>query len=153
MTNYPTVKIWPPALFWGLMALGIFLQIFWPVYLDMGRPGDVIGSLVFLTGPLIVMMTLRHLQTRGVAFDFFKTPMDVLVEDGPYKFSRNPLYVGLILAMFGFAIMTRNSWLILMPAIFGVCLNYLVIKPEEKYLLETLGVEYSSYQSRVRRWI
>lgn len=76
-----------------------------------------------------------------------------LVQHGPYRFTRNPMYVGATLTYAGIAIGMNVAWpVILLPLVLWT-LYLLVIREEEKYLGETFGEEYASYRKRVRRWI
>jgi protein-S-isoprenylcysteine O-methyltransferase Ste14 len=76
-----------------------------------------------------------------------------LVTWGPYRFSRNPMYVGLVLAYMGEAGILRQFWpLILLPLIVTY-LNCVVIPVEEARLVEAFGSEYEQYRAMVRRWI
>ena len=76
-----------------------------------------------------------------------------LVTSGPYRFTRNPMYVGLILAYLGEAGLQKQIWpVVLLPLVIGY-LNWTVIPVEEAKLSEVFPEEYGEYRSRVRRWI
>jgi protein-S-isoprenylcysteine O-methyltransferase Ste14 len=76
-----------------------------------------------------------------------------LVTWGPYRFTRNPMYIGLTLAYLGEAGMLRQAWpLALLPLVLAYA-NWTVIPVEEARLLEVFGDEYAAYQWRVRRWV
>lgn len=78
---------------------------------------------------------------------------NALIEDGPYRISRNPLYVGLLALYVGLALLAPTGWgLLLFPA--AVLLVWWgAIEPEEHYLRERLGEPYDAYRRRVRRWL
>ena len=80
-------------------------------------------------------------------------PTDAIVVRGPYRFSRNPIYLAMLLLQIGFGIWANSLWFIALAAISGVLLWWGVISREEEYLDQKFGAEYVSYQSRVRRWI
>ena len=76
-----------------------------------------------------------------------------LVTCGPYRFSRNPMYVGLVLAYIGEAGILRQFWpLVLLPLVVAY-LNWVVVPVEEARLTEAFGAEYERYGAMVRRWI
>ena len=80
-------------------------------------------------------------------------PTEAIVVRGPYRFSRNPIYVAMLLLQVGIGIWANSLWFIALSAIFGVLLWWGVISREEEYLERKFGAEYASYRSRVRRWI
>jgi protein-S-isoprenylcysteine O-methyltransferase Ste14 len=75
-----------------------------------------------------------------------------LVTTGPYRYSRNPMYVGMAVVYIGIVILTNIAWpLVFLPVVL-VALTYLVIRREERYLRGAFDSEYREYSSRVRRW-
>jgi protein-S-isoprenylcysteine O-methyltransferase Ste14 len=76
-----------------------------------------------------------------------------LVMWGPYRFSRNPMYIGLILAYLGEAGILKQAWPILLLPLIAAYLNWIVIPVEEARLTEAFGAEYGQYRAKVRRWI
>jgi protein-S-isoprenylcysteine O-methyltransferase Ste14 len=76
-----------------------------------------------------------------------------LVEHGPYRFTRNPMYTGLTLAYLGLMALFNSGWALLILAIVLVALKHLVIDREETYLQREFGADYDAYRRRVRRWI
>lgn len=80
-------------------------------------------------------------------------PTTALVEDGPYRYSRNPIYLSFTLFMLGIGLFFSNLWLIVMCGIVLVVVHYGVILREERYLSQLFGERYESYKRRVRRWL
>ena len=80
-------------------------------------------------------------------------PTSAIVTDGPYRFSRNPIYVALTLLSAGIALWVNSFWMLglLIPTL--VVMTIAVIGPEEQYLERKFGAEYLDFKSRVRRWI
>ena len=76
-----------------------------------------------------------------------------LVTWGPYRFSRNPMYVGLVLAYLGEAGVLKQVWPILLLPLTLAYLNWIVIPVEEARLTEVFGGDYERYQEKVGRWI
>jgi protein-S-isoprenylcysteine O-methyltransferase Ste14 len=76
-----------------------------------------------------------------------------LVTTGIYRFTRNPMYVGLALVLLAWAMFLSSPWGLLGPLVFALYMNRFQIMPEEKILLGMFGTAYSAYQSKVRRWL
>jgi protein-S-isoprenylcysteine O-methyltransferase Ste14 len=145
--------MWPP------IALGIPLLIGILVTALAGDPFTIPSSGTRIIGvillvvfgfwngwALVVMAANRTALLPGGA-------TRVVLDRGPFRFSRNPLYVGLILLDVALALLWPSVWaLILVPV--GIALLYWgAIAPEEKYLSTKFGADYDDYRRRVRRWL
>ena len=110
------------------------------------------GAIVFAVGAVIAgwgWVTFRRARTTTVP----GRSSSRLVTWGPYRVSRNPMYVGLAVAYLGEAILLHQGWPpVLLPLVFAY-VNCIVIPVEEAKLTEVFGAEYGSYQRRVRRWL
>ena len=80
-------------------------------------------------------------------------PVETLVLAGPYRYTRNPMYLGMLLLYLGTALLTRLSWAVVFAPVVILLVNRIVIAREEAYLTRRFGSEYAAYRSRVRRWI
>ncbi len=80
------------------------------------------------------------------------TTPEILIE-GPYRFTRNPMYLMMVLTCVGFAIILASAWILLLSPLCGVITYLTAIRHEEVYLEEKFGDSYRSYKQRVRRWI
>ena len=80
-------------------------------------------------------------------------PTTAIVESGPYRFTRNPIYLGMFLSLIGLAIAFDNLWLLTMLVPFALVIRYGVVAREEAYLERKFGDVYRGYRSRVRRWL
>jgi len=80
-------------------------------------------------------------------------PTTTIVESGPYRFTRNPIYLGMFLGLIGLAIAFDNLWLLVMLVPFVLVIRYGVVGREEAYLDRKFGDIYRGYRSRVRRWL
>jgi protein-S-isoprenylcysteine O-methyltransferase Ste14 len=76
-----------------------------------------------------------------------------LAFEGPYRFSRNPMYLGLTLVQVGLALAADTLWPLLLLPVFVLIIRRAVIGPEERYLEGKFGEPYRAYKARVRRWI
>ena len=116
-------------------------------------PGaGIAGAVVFAIGAIIAgwgLVTFRRARTTTVPGE--KSAQ--LVTWGPYRFTRNPMYVGLTVAYLGEALILRQIWPLLFLPLVLAYVNWVVIPLEETRLLEVFGADYDRYRSRVRRWI
>jgi protein-S-isoprenylcysteine O-methyltransferase Ste14 len=143
----------PPVLFLGALVLGGVLQWLWPLPGFAGRlPLRVVGGALIVLGLALSAAVVRH-------FARAKTPVtplketERLVVSGPYRFSRNPDYLGQTLLAAGLALVLALPWalLALIPTLLLV--RYGVIAREERYLERRFGEEYRALCRRVRRWL
>ena len=91
----------------------------------------------------------RRKQTSMIPF----RPASTLVSTGPYKFTRNPMYVSLALLTLAFAFFLNTWWIVLLLVPALLIVQRFVIVPEEKYLRRRFGTDYEAYTRRVRRWL
>ena len=80
-------------------------------------------------------------------------PTTTIVEGGPYRFTHNPIYLGMFLGLIGLAIAFDNLWLLIVLVPFALVIRYGVVAREEAYLERKFGDVYRGYRSRVRRWL
>ena len=80
-------------------------------------------------------------------------PTAAIVESGPYRFTRNPIYLAMLLGLIGLAIAFDTLWLLVMLVPFALVIRYGVVAREEAYLERKFGDAYRGYQLRVRRWL
>lgn len=116
-------------------------------------PGlPIAGGVVFLVGALIAgwgLATFRRARTTTVPGETSAR----LVTWGPYRATRNPMYVGLILAYLGEAGLLRQVWPLAFLLLVVAYVNWVVIPLEETKLDEAFDGEYEQYRAQVRRWI
>lgn len=150
----PGVRFPPPLLFVGGLAVGWLLDRRVRA-LPLVGDGDVIATV----GTALLAVGLSLMAWGMITFRLARTaivPMrgaSRLVERGPYRFTRNPMYTGMTLAYLGVAAILNSAWPLLALPIVLALLVRLVIRREEAYLLDAFGAEYSAYRARVRRWL
>jgi protein-S-isoprenylcysteine O-methyltransferase Ste14 len=76
-----------------------------------------------------------------------------IIVEGPYKFTRNPMYVMMLLVCIGFAIILAEVWILILTPVCGAIIYFTAIRHEEEYLEEKFGDDYREYRKNVRRWI
>ena len=112
----------------------------------------ILGAIFFVAGLALNIagfVTQKRAGTDPIPFN----PSSRIVAHGPYRFSRNPMYIGLALWTLGLAFLVDCAWMLLAVPIGLVVIDGLVITREERYLERKFGEEYLSYKRRVRRWI
>ena len=108
-------------------------------------------ALMFLGAALAIwgVLTFRRAGTTVLPF----RSAAAMVRDGPYRFTRNPMYVGMTLAYVGLALVFNTMWPVVALPLVLVALVRLVISREEEYLEAVFGDEYLGYKRDVRRWL
>lgn len=142
----------PPFLFAGALALGLIVQAVIPrPILSRAAVGLVAGGLLIAVGlPLSVIVVLLFRRAGTPVSP--RRPSRRLVVAGPYRFSRNPDYLGQALLYGGVALMLNALWLLLMLVPVLILVRYGVIARDERYLENLFGEDYRRYRQRVRRW-
>jgi protein-S-isoprenylcysteine O-methyltransferase Ste14 len=142
-----------PFLIYIVIALcAILLQRLLPLPFIAQSSARLVGVIVMLVNLMFGLPAVRRMLTAKTTLNPHH-PTTALVFSGPYRFSRNPMYVGLTLLFAGLATFFQIPWgLALLPVVVWL-INIWVIVPEEQYLEQKFGAEYSNYKSTVRRWI
>lgn len=111
-----------------------------------------LAALPFAGGGLLGLWALWTFRRHRTTYEPFETPA-ALVVAGPYRFTRNPMYVGLALVLTGIALASRRLPLLLAPLGFVVTINATQIPREEALLAHLFGPTYADYRRRVPRWL
>lgn len=152
--DIPEVVVFPPVVPLATVLSAILMQIFLPLqlfaYLTWYARLPV--GLMLLTAGIGMMASGRHALTSNGTNVPPSLPTLVLVDSGIYRWTRNPLYVGGCLAMFGIAFLCALDWLPLIFPLSLAVLHFGIIKREESYLARKFGEKYLGYASRVPRY-
>ena len=118
-------------------------------------PNQTLASiLILLIGILILIIPVSKFIKSKTTIDPIKfKKVNKLVTSGIYKYSRNPMYLGLLLIVISSSILYLNIYSVTTPMIFYYWINRFQIKREEIFLTEKFGKEYLLYMTRTRRWI
>ena len=142
----------PPLVYLGSMALGVVLHLTWPISLLPRGVTPLLGAAVVLLAIALFLLAVRTLQTAGTPVPG-NQPTTTIVRTGPYRFSRNPIYLAFSLLQLGIALWLNSLWLVL-TLLGPVALMSLVVIPrEERYLEARFPSEYPPYNASVRRWL
>ncbi|HEY7122374.1 MAG TPA: isoprenylcysteine carboxylmethyltransferase family protein [Ktedonobacterales bacterium] len=147
------VRIHPPLLFAAPLVLGVLLGLLFPVeLLPVGTAlivGGGIAGLGFLGIGMPAFLAMRRARTTLNP----NKSSTRLVAGASFRFTRNPLYLGMALGYIGLALMANALWSLLLLPVVLVLMHFLVILPEERNLEQQFGEEYRAYKARVRRWL
>lgn len=154
MSNRLRAPVPPPLLFFAILGAGEvaarlraipFLPDGVAVRLGLGLP-------LFLSALAIGIAAFATFHRHRTSAQFGQ-PVCRLIQSGPYRYSRNPLYVALVLVLLGFAFVLDNGWLLVGAPVLSLALQVLVVAREERFLVELFGEEYVSYRRAVRSWL
>lgn len=151
----PAVHFPPPTLFVLVGLCGSAIESAFPVPLSslLTVPGQmIIGWSAFAFGAVLLLWGLYTFIKVKTAI-YPNQAAAELVAHGPYRFSRNPMYVGLIAMTLGVGLLADNLWMLMLLPAAIVFLTLLVIRREERYLTDAFGDSYRNYQACVRRWL
>jgi protein-S-isoprenylcysteine O-methyltransferase Ste14 len=152
MADHADVAVVPPALVAGSVLLGFALQKVAPNPVLPKRVRRGLGLALTVSAFAVAFSALRELREAHTPFDV-REPTTAVVTTGIYAYTRNPLYLAMMMLYLGIGSL-RNSrwhWLLALPT--AVALQVAVIAREEAYLERKFGAEYLDYKARVRRWI
>ncbi len=142
----------PPFVYLGSLALGLLLHFAWPVWLVSRAVSGPLGGTAVLVAVALFLWAVRTFRTAGTPVPGNR-PTSTIVRTGPYRFSRNPIYLSFSLLQLGVACWANSLWLLvsLIPAL---ALMSLVVIPREEHYLEThFPSDYVPYKASVRRWL
>lgn len=153
--RHANVLVHPPSLYLGGLVTGCLLELLMP--LGPGLAGGAArplwtGLVIAAAGVGIALKAIQLFAEAGTTLPV-RTPTDALVTEGPYNWSRNPIYIALSLFYLGLSIALTSGWaLLLLPAVIFI-MQKGVIEREEVYLAEEFGEDYLAYKKRVPRWL
>ena len=142
----------PPAIFGGALALGVLAQRLRPLPLAPRRLARPFGALLALGGLALggwAVWTFRQADTPVEPWE----PATTLVSDGPFRFSRNPIYLAMTLLGAAVALLTNAAWVLATTLTAAGIVEKGVIEREERYLARRFGQPYADYRASVRRWL
>ncbi len=149
----PLLGIKPPLV--GFALIGIGVGIYFAANARIFPEGwvqFVVGVPLIVGGFVFGMLANVKFHRLGTD-DRFSKPTSQIVQDGLFRYSRNPMYVGMIVIVTGAMLTLNSAWsLFVLPALY-LYLHYGVIRREEAYLEQRFGDEYRANRGRVRRWL
>lgn len=145
----------PPFLYLACLVLGFALDRLLPLPLSYPEAGlicSIGGGALIVTGVAIMAVGARNFSRAGTPVPS-NQPVRALVTSGIHGWSRNPIYVGMLLLYAGIGIAARSPWILILALPLFVILRYGVVAREEAYLERRFGETYREYKAHVRRWL
>jgi len=145
----------PPLLVLVCLVLGFGLSWLlplriWPVGTNRAL---VVAGVAVVVASFIWLIWSARTMVRGGSSLPVHHPTANLVIRGPYRWSRNPIYAGMVLAFLGLGLARGSWWFVVLAVVVALLLRWGVILREEAYLERKFGDEYRDYAKRVRRWL
>jgi protein-S-isoprenylcysteine O-methyltransferase Ste14 len=137
-----------------LIALPIIVHFLYPILTLVPKPYGYLGILVMALGLAIQSQAAKLFRDAGTSFSLEgdEGSASSLVTSGPFRYSRNPIYLGMLLWLLGLAILLGSLSAFVFPILVFVLANFVLIPIEERSMQEKFGEAYLEYKSRVRRW-
>ena len=148
----PGVIAPPPFIYAGALAAGLLVNRLLRLRLLPRRLARTLGPLVIVSGFQVGLLGFREVRRAGSNVDPHR-PVTAIVTGGPYRFTRNPMYLGLTLMYVGISALANALSPILLLPVVQRLMRRGVIEREERYLERKFGDEYLEYKGRVGRWI
>jgi len=147
------VRFPPPAVYVGFILLG--WGLLYAAALPIPGPRSVsllAGVVIILAGFWLVADAGKLFKRTGQEPAPWK-PTPELVLSGAYRFTRNPMYLGMTCIQAGLGVAVNNLWITVLAPFSLLAVHFLAVMPEERYLSEKFGKSYRSYLSKVRRYL
>lgn len=150
--KYPNPRVIapPPLLYLGGLAVGYGFHWLWPW--RSFQHLLVLGIVLAALGIAIALWAVRTMVRAKTPVDPSRSPTH-LVRQGPFRWSRNPIYLSMTAASLGVALALNNGWMVLWMIPVLVTMRYGVILREEQFLSDKFGTPYHEYLRQVRRWL
>ena len=143
-----------PPIAWALAVLaGLALNWLMPLpFLPAAVPTGWVGGAVFAIALALVAWAIVTMTRAGSNVPT-NMPTTTIVDTGPYRFTRNPIYLGMFVGLVSLAVAFNSLWVLMTLVPFALVIRYGVITREEAYLERKFGDVYRRYRARVRRWL
>ena len=148
----PGVVARPPLLYLGAFLIVLVCRWFWPMPIDAAGRGLLPGLMLVALGAGVAIWGRRTMKAAGTNINP-TLPAKAIVSSGPFRFSRNPLYLSLTTIYLGLTLAVNTWWgiVVLIPLL--IVMHRGVVLREERYLEQKFGQSYRQYRSRVRRYL
>ena len=148
----PGVRLHPPIIYGISILSAIGLNNIWPLVMPLGLHGRPLGLALVAIAVAVAVWSLLEFH-RGDTDVRPDKPDSTLLTSGPYRFTRNPLYIVLTLMQLTAAVWLNNLWILLLTIPSVIVITFYAIAKEEHYLEKLFGQKYRNYKQRVRRWL
>ena len=146
------MRIKPPHIAITLLFLSWLASYKFPQLNIVKNPYNKIGIIILVMGLSLTFYSFYLFKKNKTPILPGEKPKFIVME-GPYKFTRNPMYFGVSTALLGAAVYFGNLLSFLSPIIFFLAMNYYYVPFEEKLMENLFGKKYMNYRKKVRRWV
>lgn len=148
----PGVIAPPPLILLAALLIGWVIAVVWPVRLLGPAAGYALAAVCGVAGITVGVWCALLFRRAGTSLEPWRSST-ALVVTGPYRYSRNPVYIAQILVYLAVALAVDNGWMLatLVPAV--LIFQVGVVQREERYLESKFGDAYRRYKATVRRWL
>ena len=150
----PSIFLPPPLIFFVFLGIGFLLDYLFPFTLFRlpSSPRIICSGILLVTSGYLALGSIIVLLRNQTPFDPSKPTLKI-VRQGPFRFSRNPMYLALLVLLAGVAVFTGSIWMCLAVPALVLVLDVGAVRPEEEYLERNFGGRYLEYKAKVRRWL
>ena len=152
----PQLPVLPPVLPLAALIAAVALDWLLPLHFLMAPVAfnlQVIVGVLLAAGAIWLAVTARRLFDREGTNTIPTQPALKIVTSGPYRFTRNPMYLGMILLLLGVSLIFSLEWGVILTPVLWLVLDRLIVVREEAYLRRKFGTEYEALLNRTRRWL
>jgi protein-S-isoprenylcysteine O-methyltransferase Ste14 len=142
----------PPSYLLIFLLFAIGLHFVLPIAHIVPFPYNLVGLLLIAIGIWLNLWADGLFKTNETTVKPFEKS-SALILDGPFRFTRHPMYLGMVIGLLGLAILLRSLVTFFVTIAFAITMTVVFIHPEEKAMKEAFGNEYLDYKARVRRWV
>ena len=135
-----------------LLVLSVLLNLIFPVPAFLSQPSTYSGCLFIGLGFVLALWSRSLFLRNSTTLQSSEEPTS-LVTSGPFRISRNPIYLGMAAILLGVAVLLGTLVTFAFPVLFVMLIGFLIIPGEERNLEKIFGEQYREYKKRVRRWI
>jgi protein-S-isoprenylcysteine O-methyltransferase Ste14 len=147
------MRIVPPLWIVILLVIGLCIHWLLPTRDILDWRCYPAGIILFVLGIFSVFWAGSLFRKRGTEILPHSPTNKLLMMDGPYRFTRNPMYLGMTLVLLGIAFFVGTLPMFLVPVVFFCIINFVFIPFEEAKMQRQFGDQFANYKQRVRRWI
>ena len=147
-----TNKILPPRVFQIAIVTIVAIHFLCPVWYMYCSLWRFVGLIPIVFGAYLNIYSDWLIKKHNTTIKPFEKPKS-LIEEGPFRYSRNPIYMGMVLIILGGSLLSGSVLSLIVPIVFALILHFKYIIVEEDILANQFGINYKNYKSKVHCWI
>ncbi len=153
--DHAGVYVPPPLIFAVPLLAGalVHARIPWLITSPSSPVLWIASFVAIASGVALGLASVSRFRGAGTTILPAGRPTTAIVERGPYRFTRNPMYLAMTLAYTGLSLLLNSLWALLLLPLVVLVIDVFVIRREERYLAGKFGESYADYRTRVRRWL